>query len=192
MEDQGKPDACRSNYQYPADVKPVTLSTSLWNGSPRFSSIYVHMVEAGKPRQLETVLERLAEYFEREFMLRKKIIGALAYPLVIAVVAVVAVVLVMVLIMPTFVKMFMDAGIELPAPTKILIAVSNFLGAYWYVLLLLWWRQVPASIFTGRPSQGRMTIDQFLYRMKIIGPVVQKTVVARFTVSWPPSSTAGS
>lgn len=147
-----------------------------------FPSIYIHMVEAGETGgQLETVLERLSEYFEREFMLKKKIVGALSYPLIIAVVAVIAVIMVMVLIMPVFVEMFMDAGIELPAPTKVLIAVSNFLTAYWYVLLLL---AVVAGVsfnYYRKTPKGKMTIDQFLYRMKIIGPVVQKTVIARFT-----------
>ena len=147
-----------------------------------FPSIYIHMVEAGEAGgQLETVLERLADYFEREFMLRKKITGALAYPLVIAVVAVIAVVLVMVLIMPVFVEMFTDAGVELPVATKILIAVSNFLGAYWYLLLLF---VVAAGVgfnYYRKTPQGKMKIDQILYRMKIIGPVVQKTVIARFT-----------
>lgn len=147
-----------------------------------FPSIYIHMVEAGEAGgQLETVLERLADYFEREFMLRKKIVGALAYPLVIAVVAVIAVILVMVLIMPTFVEMFMDAGIELPTATKILIAVSNFLGAYWYVLLLFLAAAVVGLRYYRKTPQGKMNIDRLLYRMKIIGPVVQKTVIARFT-----------
>ncbi|HHU82510.1 MAG TPA: type II secretion system F family protein [Firmicutes bacterium] len=147
-----------------------------------FPSIYIHMVEAGETGgQLETVLERLAEYFEREFMLRKKIIGALAYPVVIAVVAVIAVVLVMVLIMPVFVEMFTEAGVELPGPTKVLIAISNFLSAYWYLFLFL---AVAAGVgfnFYRKTPQGKMAIDRLLYRMKIIGPVVQKTVVARFS-----------
>ena len=147
-----------------------------------FPSIYIHMVEAGETGgQLETVLERLAEYFEREFMLRKKITGALAYPLVIAVVAVIAVILVMVLIMPVFIEMFMDAGIELPGPTKVLIAISNFLSAYWYLFLLL---TVAAGVgfnYYRKTPQGKMAIDQLLYRMKIIGPVIQKTVIARFS-----------
>jgi len=147
-----------------------------------FPSIYVHMVEAGEAGgQLETVLERLGEYFEREFMLRKKIVGALSYPVVIAVVAVIAVVLVMVLIMPVFVEMFLDAGIELPAPTKILIAISNFLGDYWYLILFFVAAAAGGFSFYRKTPQGKMAVDRFLYRMKIIGPVIQKTVVARFS-----------
>ena len=76
------------------------------------------------------------------------------YPLVIAVVAVVAVVLVMVLIMPFFVEMFMDAGIELPAPTKILIAVVISSGLIGTCCCFLWWRQVPASIYRKTPRDG--------------------------------------
>ena len=84
-----------------------------------FPSIYIHMVEAGETGgQLETVLERLAEYFEREFMLRKKIIGALAYPVVIAVVAVIAVVLVMVLIMPVLLRCLWKQGSNSQARPK--------------------------------------------------------------------------
>jgi type IV pilus assembly protein PilC len=147
-----------------------------------FPSIYIHMVEAGEAGgQLETVLERLADYFEREFMLRKKIVSALAYPVVIAVVAVIAVILVMILIMPVFVEIFMEAGIELPGPTKVLIAVSNFLGAYWYLLLLFVAAAAVGFSFYRKNPRGRMAIDRLLYRMKIIGPVVQKTVIARFT-----------
>lgn len=147
-----------------------------------FPAIYIHMVEAGEAGgQLETVLERLGEYFEREFMLRKKIVSSLSYPVIISVVAVVAVAVIMVVVMPTFIEMFLDAGIELPVPTKILIAVSTFLGRFWYLFLLLFvavgWG---FSIYRKTP-QGRMSIDRLLYRMKIIGPVIQKTVVARFT-----------
>src|SRR5690554_1279698 len=112
--------------------RDVESGNSLYQALERFPKIfpalYIHMVEAGEVGgQLETVLERLGEYFERELMLRKKIVGALTYPAVIAVVAVVAVVLVMLLIMPVFVAMFTEAGIELPASTKVLIAFSNFL-----------------------------------------------------------------
>lgn len=146
-----------------------------------FPSIYIHMVEAGEAGgQLETVLERLGEYFEREFMLRKKIISALSYPVIIAVVAVMAVAVIMIVVMPTFIEMFLDAGIELPTPTKVLIAFSEFLGSYWYLFLILIAAAGWGFSLYRKTPQGKMAIDRMLYKMKVIGPVIQKTVVARF------------
>ncbi len=166
--------------------RDVESGNSLYQALERFPKIfpalYIHMVEAGEVGgQLETVLERLGEYFERELMLRKKIVGALTYPAVIAVVAVVAVVLVMLLIMPVFVAMFTEAGIELPASTKVLIAFSNFLGAYWYLLLLFVVAAAAGFNYYRKTPRGKAAVDRFFYRMKIIGPVIQKTVVARFS-----------
>jgi type IV pilus assembly protein PilC len=146
-----------------------------------FPPIYIHMVEAGEAGgQLDTVLERLSEHFEREFELRKKVIGALTYPLIIAGVAVMVVIGLMVFVLPVFMQMFQDAGLELPLITKALMSFSSLLGRFWYVVAAMiiggiiwfgWYRSTP---------KGRAAIDKFLYNMKIIGPVIQKVTVARF------------
>ncbi|HEY8464571.1 MAG TPA: type II secretion system F family protein [Bacillota bacterium] len=147
-----------------------------------FSAMYVHMVEAGEASgQLETALERLNATLERDFELRKKVKGALTYPAVIAVVATVAVFILMTVVVPTFTQIFEDSGLELPLVTKVLIGTSKFFSQFWYLLLAGLIGLVFGLKFYYNTPQGRLIIEQFLFALAVVGPVIKKVVAARFT-----------
>jgi type IV pilus assembly protein PilC len=147
-----------------------------------FSGMYVHMVEAGEASgQLETVLERLNQQLERDFELKKKVSGALVYPIVIACVAVAAVFVLMTVVVPTFTKIFADAGMELPFLTKLLVDISDFFVKYWYIVAVaLIGMVVGFKVYYNTPS-GRMAVDKLLFGVVAVGPVIKKVVAARFT-----------
>lgn len=147
-----------------------------------FPAMYVHMVEAGEASgQLETVLERLTETLERDFELKKKVSGAMIYPAVIAAVATVAIFILMTVVVPTFTGIFEDSGMELPMVTKMLIATSKIFSQYWYLLLAgLLGSVFGVKFYYGTP-RGRKQIDQFMFGLAVIGPVIKKVVAARFT-----------
>lgn len=159
-----------------------TLYNSLAKYPKVFPPIFIHMVEAGEAGGiLETVFQRLNEHFDREFALRKKVQGAMVYPAIISVVAVFVVIGLMVFVLPVFSGMFEDAGMKLPAITRALISVSNFMRDFWYILVGL----VGAGIYSFKKyrdtEKGRYKIDKFLFGLKIVGPAIQKIVLARFS-----------
>lgn len=147
-----------------------------------FPTIYIHMVEAGEASgQLETVLFRLVEHLEREFELKKKVAGAMTYPAMVVVVAILVIFGLMTFVLPNFLDMFRTANMELPAVTLLLMATSDLFVNYWYLILAALVGTVLGVKFYYDTPSGRRKIDQLLFNLKVVGPVIQKLASARFT-----------
>jgi type IV pilus assembly protein PilC len=149
---------------------------------PVFSRLYVNMVEAGEAGGiLDQILNRLAQYLEKAEALTRKVKSAMMYPTVVFVVATAATVFMLLFIIPTFARMFSDFGGELPLPTKVVLAFSNFLRMYWYVLIL----GVSGAIYGLKrfyaTKAGKKKIDRLLLKIPVLGSVLRKAAVARFT-----------
>jgi type IV pilus assembly protein PilC len=157
------------------------LHTALAKYPKIFPPIYIHMVEAGEAGgMLDTVLERLAENFERSYELHKKIIGSLMYPIILSTVAIGVVIFLMVAVLPTFLKMFTDSGMKLPGMTVVLMSVSLFLGRWWFILLPALGAAAFAFIQYRQTPAGRYATDNLILNIKFVGPAVRKIVVAQF------------
>ena len=159
-----------------------TLAEGMAKHPKIFSQLYVNMVEAGEAGGiLDVILVRLATFLEKLDALQRKVKSALTYPAVVAFVAMGATAFMLIFIIPTFAKMFTDFGGELPMPTKIVIALSEFLRHFWWAI---------AAIITGvvislqryyKTDNGRLTIDRLLLKVPVLGMVIRKGSVARFT-----------
>jgi type IV pilus assembly protein PilC len=160
----------------------ATLAEALQKHPRVFSRLYVNMVDAGESGGvLDGIFQRLAVYLEKAEALRRKVKGALTYPAIVVVVAVGATTFMLVFIIPTFAKMFSDFGGELPTPTRVVLALSGFVRSWWWAMC----GSVAAAIFGirhyYRTDGGRKMIDRILLRMPVIGTVIRKSAVARFT-----------
>jgi type IV pilus assembly protein PilC len=159
-----------------------TLADSMRKHPRVFTDLYVNMVAAGEAGGiLDTILLRLATFLEKNDALIRKIKGAMIYPAVIFSVAIIAVVVLLIFVIPVFQNMFDGAGIQLPGPTRMVIWMSDSLQAYWWALaggtLILGFllRQV------YRTDGGELAIDGLLLRFPILGDLLRKSAVARFT-----------
>ncbi len=146
-----------------------------------FSDIYVSMVRAGEVGGvLEPILERLSDHMEREQEISGKVKAASVYPSVIGIVAIVVVVSIITFVMPTFVGMFQSSGVELPGPTRTLLAMSNFIKSSWYVIL----GGIAILIFilkrTARTPAGRLFFDRLYLHIPVLGKTISRISVARF------------
>lgn len=170
----------------------VTLSSDIQGGSSfsdalskhkkQFPPLYVSMVKAGEiGGVLEKVLERLAEFAEKESELRTKIKGAMTYPAVMAIVAVSVVTFLMVKIIPTFTSMFTSLGVELPLPTVICITISDFLVGYWWLCLIGLVGFVVFIKFYDKPGRGRLQMDRLRLKLPVFGDLILKVAISRFT-----------
>jgi type IV pilus assembly protein PilC len=147
-----------------------------------FPTIYIHMVEAGEASgQLETVLFRLVEHLEREFELKKKVTGAMTYPVMVVVVAIMVIFGLMTFVLPNFLDMFRGANMKLPGVTLLLMATSDLFVNYWYLILGALAGIVLGVKFYYDTPAGRRKIDKLLFGLKVVGPVIQKLASARFT-----------
>ncbi|MCX6829183.1 MAG: type II secretion system F family protein [candidate division Zixibacteria bacterium] len=159
-----------------------TLSEALSRHPKVFDHLYTNMVEAGEMGgALDTILVRLAVYREKADSLIRKVKGAMVYPTVICVVAVVVTIAMLTFIVPTFAKMFGGLGAELPKPTLVILAISNFLQKYFLHLFLGSIGAVVGFIYWVRTETGRALFDAFLIKAPIFGNLVRKSSVARFT-----------
>jgi type IV pilus assembly protein PilC len=159
-----------------------TLSEALARHPKVFDQLYCNMVEAGEVGgALDAILVRLAVYREKADKLVRKVKGAMMYPAVICIVATAVTIAMLTFIVPVFAGMFKGVGSELPAPTQFVLDLSNFLkGNYLYLLLgiaglataLFWWKKTP---------QGALQIDKILLKSPVLGTLVRKSSVARFT-----------
>jgi type IV pilus assembly protein PilC len=159
-----------------------TLSDGLSKHPKIFDQLYVNMVEAGEVGgALDAILLRLAGYREKADQLIRKVKGAMVYPTVIVVVAVGVTFAMLTFIVPVFAKMFAQVKSELPMPTQIVLQISNFLKANLLYLGIGGTGLVGAFIYWRKTPSGNLIWDRLLLRMPILGTLVRKSSVARFT-----------
>ena len=159
-----------------------TVSDALAKHPQAFSNLYVNMVAAGEAGGiLDTILMRLATFMEKNDALIRKVKGAMIYPGVIMTVAAIAVTVLLIFVIPVFENLFASAGLALPLPTRIVMGASRFLKGYWYVVLGV----IGASVFLLKryhaTSNGKLKIDRFMLRVPVLGDVLRKSAVSRFT-----------
>ena len=159
-----------------------TLADALRKHPKAFNELYVNMVSAGEAGGiLDTILLRLAVFIEKNDALARKVKGAMIYPGVIFSVAGVAISALLFFVIPTFQKMFEEAGVPLPMPTRVVIGMSKFLQHYWWMLgigAFLAFRGFKA--FKSTPG-GQLTVDKLMLKAPVLGDVVRKSAVSRFT-----------
>ncbi len=157
-----------------------TLSEAFAKHPKCFDRLYVNMVKAGEAGgALEVILKRLADFKEKSQSLKRRIIGAMVYPCVVILVAVLILCFIMIYIIPKFKKIFQDFGMKLPWLTEQLIATSDWVATYWYVLPLFplcWWLMIKLVRLN---RSGAYALDRLWLWSPIAGQIIEKTIVAR-------------
>jgi type IV pilus assembly protein PilC len=159
-----------------------TLADALAKHPQIFNSLYCNMVSAGEASgNLDGVLNRIAEYQEKAEGLRRKIKGALTYPVIVSIIAVLVTGVMLTFVVPTFAQMFQDLGGSLPLPTKIVMALSNFLRHYILFIIIAIIGMIIGYILYERTENGKFTIDTIKLRIPILGDLVRKSSISRFS-----------
>jgi general secretion pathway protein F len=161
----------------------ASFGDALAKHHPRpFSRLYINMVRAGeKGGVLETTLRRLAGFLEESQEFRDALVSALIYPVLLSGVGAAAVVFLMTFVIPRFAVIFKDLGATIPLPTLILLEASGVIQRYWWLLALLAVGGVLGSRMVLATPRGRLGADRLLLRLPMVGDVIVKTEVARFT-----------
>ncbi len=148
-----------------------------------FSDLYANMVAAGESGGiLDTILNRLAGYIEKSMKLKRQVKSAMIYPSAIVIVAVIVIWIILAKVIPTFAKMFSTLGGVLPLPTRIVIAASDFLaGTGGLIIIALIIGSIIGIVLAGRTYKGRKIIDTILLRLPILGILLRKVAVSKFT-----------
>jgi type IV pilus assembly protein PilC len=163
--------------------KGSSLSAAMSKHPKVFSTLFVSMVRAGETGgQLDTVLTRLADGYEKDYKLRQKVKSAMTYPVVVGVIAMLIVTIMLLFIVPTFASMFDDLGGTLPLPTKILLAISN--SAKFLVPLTI--VAAVAGFFgykrlRASNAEFRLGADALKLKIPVFGPLFSKVALSRFT-----------
>ena len=158
------------------------LSESMTRFPKIWDSLYTNLVKAGETAgALDVILRRLAEFREKAQRLKKKVIGALVYPVAVLTIASGILTFIMVFIVPKFEAIFRDLGIQLPGLTEFLITFSRFLANWWWAMLI---GIVAFIVFVNlfrKTEKGGNIVDRIMLRVPVIGGITKKSSVARFT-----------
>jgi type IV pilus assembly protein PilC len=164
------------------DVEAGSSLNEAFKKHPKvFDNLYCNLVAAGEAGGiLDTILQRLSVYIEKAVKLKAAVKSALIYPTVVVTVAILVVIVIMWKVVPTFASLFEGLGAKLPMPTRIVIAISHFLGRWaWLIFLMLVALFVAVRIYYKTPG-GRYLIDKILLKLPVFGIVLKKIAVARF------------
>jgi type IV pilus assembly protein PilC len=161
----------------------ATLSASMKLHEKVFDPLYYNMVEAGETGGiLDTILQRLAQYIEKNVKLKRAVKSAMIYPIAVLSIAAGVIVLLLWKVVPIFTTLFNGLGADLPLPTRIVIALSNFVGSVYGLIILAF---IVGAIFALKfwyaTPTGRMALDQVMLKLPVVGIVLRKIAVARFT-----------
>jgi type IV pilus assembly protein PilC len=165
------------------DVEAGNTLADAFSKHPRaFSDLYVNMVAAGEAGGiLDTILIRLATFLEKSDALIRKVKGAMVYPAVIMSVAFIAIAVLLIFVIPTFQSMFASVNLELPLPTRIVIGMSQGLISYWWVGIAAGVGMVFLFNRYYATSSGRLQVDGMMLRAPVLGDILRKSAVSRFT-----------
>ena len=160
----------------------IPLSQALSKYPKQFSKLYVSMVKAGEASgALEVVLNRLAISLEKAEALKGKVKGAMVYPIIVLTIAFAIVFGLLTFVVPTFTKMFTEAGMQLPGLTMVVVRISDFLKVFWWLVL----GAIGGGIFGLKKyletEKGRANFDKMALKLPIFGPFARKAAVAKFT-----------
>ena len=183
LEQITNPELHRIISQVKNDVEHGATFNDALNQHPKiFSDLYVNMVKAGEAGGvLGEVLERLAEFAERQRLLKNQVISALFYPAILFGLMMLSVTILMIFVIPKFTDMFTERGGELPMPTQILIGISDVLAGYWWAGLLV---ASPVVILLRNYMQtesGQIQLDRLKIRLPLVGKIFSTFAIVRFT-----------
>ena len=159
-----------------------TLASSMRKRKDVFPNLLTSMIDAGeRSGNLDIILKRMAEYYEKETKIRGKIKSAMIYPIVLGVVAIIAITFILTFVMPTFVQMFEENNVDLPMSTKMVLGTSKMLGKYGIIIFLI---LVTAIILLGKylkSEDGQYKLSSINLKIPVIKKLTQKIIVSRFT-----------
>ena len=159
-----------------------TFADALKKHPDVFDELFVNLVAAGEIGGiLDVILNRLANYIEKAAKLKKKVKGAMVYPLVVMLIAVCVVAVILIFVIPVFQQMFADFGRALPAPTQFVVNVSNFVKSYIIYLIVLMALCIFAFRRFYRTERGRTIVDDLVLKAPVFGVLIRKVAVAKFT-----------
>jgi type IV pilus assembly protein PilC len=160
----------------------ATLADAMGKHPKVFDELFVNMVAAGEVGGiLDTILNRLSAYMEKAMKLKRQVKGAMTYPAIVLVIAVLVIVVILVFVIPVFEKMFADFGGTLPVPTQIVVAISNFVkGNILYMIIGLGLLGYAFKRFCAT-DKGRALVDDIVLKLPVVGPLLRKVAVAKFT-----------
>jgi type IV pilus assembly protein PilC len=160
----------------------MTLADAMRKHPKIFTELYTNMVAAGEAGGiLDTILLRLAVFLEKNDALVRKIKGAMTYPLVMLSVVVLATTILLWKVVPVFATIFQEAGLELPAPTRVVLAASSFLQSYIFYIIIMMAVGAWGLAQYYKTESGQLVIDRTLLRLPILGDMMRKSAVSRFT-----------
>ena len=165
-----------------ADVESgSTFADALRKHPKAFNDLYVNLVAAGEVGGiLDTILNRLAVYIEKALKLKKKVKSAMTYPTTIVGIALVVITVILLFVIPAFEQMFADFGGALPAPTQLVINLSNIVQNYFIIFLVLFFLAIFAFKKIYATDKGRTKIDNWALKLPIFGVLIRKVAVAKF------------
>jgi type IV pilus assembly protein PilC len=161
----------------------ATLSVSMKQYEKVFDPLYYNMVEAGETGGiLDTILQRLSTYIEKNVKLKRAVKSAMIYPVAVMGIAAAVIILLLWKVVPIFVELFNGLGVDLPLPTRIVIGLSRFVGSIYGLLFVAAFvgAGIALKVWYGTTS-GRFAIDTIMLKIPILGIVLRKIAVARFT-----------
>jgi type IV pilus assembly protein PilC len=165
------------------DVETGTTLADAMRKHPKvFDNLYSNMIEAGELGGiLDTILSRLAAFKEKSMALQKKIKGAMTYPAICLAIALIILVVILVFVVPVFAKMFEDFGSSLPAPTQLVVDMSDFFKSN--ILFIIIGAFITSFIVKKiyKTEKGRLKIDGFLLKAPVVGILIRKVAVSKFT-----------
>ncbi|MCY6959302.1 type II secretion system F family protein [Clostridium brassicae] len=162
--------------------KGVSLSQSLKKFEDVYPPLLINMIEAGEETgRLDVIIERMSKHYERENKINNKLKIALVYPIILIIASITVVTFLLTYVMPTFISMFEGNNVELPGPTKVIIAMSNGIKLYWYLILLFIIIIILIIRSLLKRENGKIKFDSIKLKMPLIGNTFIKIISARFT-----------
>jgi type IV pilus assembly protein PilC len=180
---QPNPSFKKVTSQIKVDVEGGSTFADALSKHPKiFDSLYVNLVAAGEVGGvLDTVLNRLAVYMEKNESLKNKVKGAMTYPIIVLCVAFGVVAILMIFVIPTFSDMFKQFGSALPAPTQFIVNLSSFFRKFWWAMIGFIVALIIGFKWIRTQEKGRFYTDKMMLRLPVFGPLIRKVAVAKFT-----------